>query len=51
MDLNSTEHPLYFPDLAPSHYYLFPKIKKELNGRHFNSDDDVTTAMDTFLEV
>jgi histone-lysine N-methyltransferase SETMAR len=44
------EHPPYSPDLAPSDYYLFPKLKKELSGRHFDTDDDVIGAVTQFLE-
>ena len=32
-------HPPYNPDLAPSDYYLFPNLKKDLRGRHFDSDE------------
>jgi len=41
------EHPAYSPDLAPSDFFLFPKIKKILKGRHFDDTDDIrsnTTA-------
>ncbi|XP_028270394.1 histone-lysine N-methyltransferase SETMAR-like [Parambassis ranga] len=44
-------HPPYSPDLSPSDYYLFPKMKKELSGRHVDSDDDIIAAVDHFLEV
>ncbi len=40
----------YLPDLTPSDYSLFPKMKRELGGCHFNSDDDeFITAVDLFL--
>ena len=45
------EHPPYSPDLAPSDYYLLPKMKKELSGRHFRTDDDVKQANEAFLEA
>jgi len=35
------EHPVYSPDLAPSDFYLFPKIKEILKGRHFDDIDDI----------
>jgi len=41
------EQPAYSPDIAPSHFFLFPKIKEILKGRHFNDTDDIrsnTTA-------
>jgi histone-lysine N-methyltransferase SETMAR len=34
------EHPPYSPDLAPSDFFLFPKIKEILKGRHFDETDD-----------
>ena len=44
------EHLLYFPDLAPSDYNLFPKMKKELSGHCFPSNDDGMNAVRGFLE-
>jgi len=41
------EHPAYSPDLAPSDFFLFLKIKEILKGRHFYDTDDIrsnTTA-------
>ena len=41
------EHPAYSPDLAPTDFFLFPKIKEMLKGRHFDDIDDIrinTTA-------
>ena len=41
------EHPAYSPDLAPSDFFLFPKIKEILKRRHFDDTDDIrnnTTA-------
>jgi len=35
------EHPAYSPDLAPSDFFLFPKIKKILKGRHFDDIDEI----------
>ena len=34
----------YIPDLTPSYYYLFPKIKNKLSGRKFALFDDVISA-------
>jgi len=34
------EHPAYSPDLVPSDFILFPKIKEILKGRHFDDTDD-----------
>ena len=42
-------HPPYSPDLAPSDFYLFPQLKSELRGKHFQRDEDVITAVEDFL--
>ncbi|XP_071092626.1 histone-lysine N-methyltransferase SETMAR-like [Haliotis cracherodii] len=42
-------HPPCSPDLAPSDYFLFPNLKKELRRRHFRSDDELTTAVEGWL--
>jgi len=45
--INVLEHPAYSPDLAHSDFFLFPKIKGILKGRHFDDIDDIrsnTTA-------
>lgn len=34
-------HPPYSPDLAPSDFYLFGKIKKQLEGLKFNSKEEL----------
>ena len=41
------EHPAYSPDLGPSDFFLFPKIKEMLKWRHSDNTDDIrsnTTA-------
>jgi histone-lysine N-methyltransferase SETMAR len=43
------EHPAYSPDLAPSDFYLFPKLKEFLDGRHFKSDEEVKDAIKEWL--
>jgi histone-lysine N-methyltransferase SETMAR len=35
------EHPAYSPDLAASDFFLFPKIKEILKGRHSDDIDDI----------
>jgi histone-lysine N-methyltransferase SETMAR len=34
------KHPAYSPDLVPSYFFLFPKIKEKLKGRHFDDIGD-----------
>ena len=43
------KHPPYSPDLAPSDFHLFPKLKTAISGTRFQSDDDVIHAVDDFL--
>ena len=43
------ENPLYSSDLAPSDYYLFLKMTKELGGYQFPRVDEVMNAVDYFL--
>jgi len=42
-------HPSYSPDLAPSDFYLFPKLKENIRGQVFDSDDDIMSVVDTWL--
>jgi histone-lysine N-methyltransferase SETMAR len=44
------EHSPYSPDLAPTDYYRFPKLKKHLRGRRFSSDEYLKEAVETFLQ-
>ena len=42
-------HPAYSPDLAPSDFYLFPNLKKDVRGCHFWSDEDVVRAVEEWV--
>jgi len=44
------DHPPYSPDLALTHYHLFPGLKKQLKGRHFSFDVEVISAAETWLD-
>ena len=37
-------HPAYSPDIAPSDFFLFPALKKDLKGRRFDDEDEVCNA-------
>ena len=45
------EHPAYSPDLAPSDFFLFPKIKEILKGRHFDDIDDIRNSTTAALKA
>ena len=42
-------HPTYSPDLAPSDYFLFPNLKKDIHGRHFQSNEEVVAAVEEWV--
>lgn len=42
-------HPPYSPDISPCDYYLFPKLKSSLRGRHYNSDNEVIAAAEQWF--
>ncbi len=42
-------HPPYSPDLAPSDFFLFPKLKQALGGQRFSTDAEVTSAVKAFF--
>ncbi|GBP29643.1 Histone-lysine N-methyltransferase SETMAR [Eumeta japonica] len=41
------DHPRYSPDLAPSDYFLFSNLKKELRGRRFVDDNQMKMAVES----
>jgi histone-lysine N-methyltransferase SETMAR len=43
------EHPLYSPDLAPSDFCLFPKLKLFLAGQRFSSNQEATAAVEGYF--
>ena len=42
-------HPAYSPDLAPSDFFLFPNLEKDIRGLHFRSDEEVVTAVEEWV--
>jgi histone-lysine N-methyltransferase SETMAR len=42
------EHPPYSPDLAPSDFFLFPKLKLFLAGHRLSSNQEVTAAVEGY---
>ncbi|EGI62895.1 FLJ37770-like protein, partial [Acromyrmex echinatior] len=41
--------PLYSPDLAPCDFFLFPRLKRELKGKHWESMENIQKHVTTFL--
>lgn len=44
------DHPPYSPDLAPSDYRLFPKLKEQLRGKRFSTDNEVIYAVNQWFD-
>ncbi|GBM86664.1 hypothetical protein AVEN_87427-1 [Araneus ventricosus] len=44
-----SDHPPYSPDLAPSDFHLFLKLKEFLGGKRFGSDEELKNAATTCL--
>ena len=40
-NLAAVPHPPYSPDLAPCHFWLFPKLKMLLKGKRFENNEDI----------
>jgi hypothetical protein len=45
------EHLPYSPDLVPSDFSLFPKVKEILKGRHFDDIDDIRSNRTAALKA
>jgi len=43
------DHPPYSPDLAPSHFHLFLRLKKHLAGKRFDDEDELQEAVMTWF--
>jgi [histone H3]-lysine36 N-dimethyltransferase SETMAR len=43
-------HPACSPDLAPSDYHLFGKLKEFLRGNHYGNVDDVKRGVQTWIK-
>ena len=42
-------HPAYSPDLAPSNFFLFPNLKKDIRGLHFRSGEEVLMSVEEWV--
>ena len=49
--LPTLPHPHYSPDLSPCHFWLFPKLKEQLKGCRFNSDEEVEEAVGAAIQT
>jgi hypothetical protein len=44
-------HPPYSPDLAPSDFFLFPKMKFRLKGRRFDTTEEIQAESQEVLKT
>ncbi|UYV70267.1 hypothetical protein LAZ67_7002330 [Cordylochernes scorpioides] len=42
-------HPPYSPDLAPFDFFLFPRLKREMKGKHWETVENIQHHVTTFL--
>ena len=42
-------HPAYLSNLAPSNFFLFPNLKKDICGCHFRSAEEVVMAVEEWV--
>ena len=45
MGIRTVPHPPYSPDLAPSDFYLFPKLKENLRGCRYETIEEMKEAV------
>jgi hypothetical protein len=44
-------HPLYFPDLVPCDFFLFPKMKLKLKGHGFETIEEIQAKLQRVLDT
>jgi hypothetical protein len=44
-------HPPYSPDLARCDFFLFPKMKLKLKGRHFDTTEEIQAESPRVLDT
>ena len=47
--MGSPTHPPYFPDIAPSNYYLFRSMAHGLPDQQFRSYEDIEKCLDSWI--
>ena len=48
---NSDSPPPYLPDLAPCDFFLFPKMKLRLKGRHFDTTEGIHAETQEVIDI
>ena len=50
LKVEAVPHPPYSPDLAPCDFHFFPKLKRDLKGIHFTTDDKLKDAVKLWIK-
>jgi len=51
LKLSALKHPPYSPDLAPSDFYFFNRMKKEMRGHHFSDAEAIKTFVNEWIHT
>ena len=51
MGIKTVPHPPYSPDLAPSDFWLFPKLKEKLRGCCYETIDEMKEAVTKVIDI
>ena len=49
--IKTVPHPPYSPDLAPSNFWIFPKLKENLRGNRYSTIEDMKEAVTRVLNT
>jgi [histone H3]-lysine36 N-dimethyltransferase SETMAR len=44
-------HPPYYPDLAPSDFFLFTDLKRMLTGKKISTNEEVIVETESYFET
>ena len=51
MGIKTVPHPPYSPDLAPCDFWLFPKLKENLRGCHYQTIEEIKEAVTKVIDT
>ena len=51
MGIKTVPHPPYSPDLAPSDFWLFPKLKENLRSCHYETIEEMKEAVTKVIDT
>ena len=51
MGIKTVPHPPYSPDFAPCDFWLFPKLKKNLRGCRYETNEEMIEAVTKVIDM